>query len=416
MFGSPILDVAIGMAFLYLLLSLIASAVQEIIASIIQSRSANLQRGLRSLFSGDRFNSAKPLVELLYEHGLIRGLYQDPSRDYGPGNEEPARFQKVRRAFGKLRLFLRWLFRMQPPGIPFDVDDLLLPAYIPARTFAMAMRDILNNPKPFGWDSLRNIEENLSTLRQKYKDNKAVEALLVLVVDAAGDPERLQTNLENWYSDAMDRISGWYKRYVQNALVLIGLILAIGFNVDSVQVARTLWMDKDARAGLATAAGEYLSHHPDPQKSSASSTSAPAATGAAEAPVGASGTEAQPAAPSTAAASGVPQSTPSSGQGLIDTDLRDKLNSTVGAFNDVAEKTLLPVGWKYTRAQYRDYLRRERVHALPHMLRILIGWIITAAALSFGAPFWFDTLNKFMVVRSTVKPQEKSQVEPSKDS
>jgi hypothetical protein len=44
-----------------------------------------------------------------------------------------------------------------------------------------------------------------------------------------------------------------------------------------------------------------------------------------------------------------------------------------------------------------------------------LGWIITSIALSLGAPFWFDTLNKFMVVRSTVKPQEKSQTDKTKD-
>jgi hypothetical protein len=44
----------------------------------------------------------------------------------------------------------------------------------------------------------------------------------------------------------------------------------------------------------------------------------------------------------------------------------------------------------------------------------LTGWFLTAVALSLGAPFWFDTLNRFMVVRSTIKPQEKSQPEPSK--
>ena len=41
-------------------------------------------------------------------------------------------------------------------------------------------------------------------------------------------------------------------------------------------------------------------------------------------------------------------------------------------------------------------------------LETLTGWLITTLALSLGAPFWFDTLNKFMVVRSTVKPKEKS--------
>ena len=43
------------------------------------------------------------------------------------------------------------------------------------------------------------------------------------------------------------------------------------------------------------------------------------------------------------------------------------------------------------------------------------GWLLTALAISLGAPFWFDLLNKFIVIRSTVKPKEKSQEEQSKD-
>ena len=41
-------------------------------------------------------------------------------------------------------------------------------------------------------------------------------------------------------------------------------------------------------------------------------------------------------------------------------------------------------------------------------LETLTGWLITTLALSLGAPFWFDTLNKFMVVRSTVKPKRRA--------
>lgn len=44
----------------------------------------------------------------------------------------------------------------------------------------------------------------------------------------------------------------------------------------------------------------------------------------------------------------------------------------------------------------------------------IFGLALTATAASLGAPFWFDLLNKFIVVRSTVKPHEKSQEEPSK--
>ena len=44
-----------------------------------------------------------------------------------------------------------------------------------------------------------------------------------------------------------------------------------------------------------------------------------------------------------------------------------------------------------------------------------LGWLLTALAVSMGAPFWFDLLNKFIVIRSTVKPKEKSPEEKSKD-
>jgi hypothetical protein len=47
---------------------------------------------------------------------------------------------------------------------------------------------------------------------------------------------------------------------------------------------------------------------------------------------------------------------------------------------------------------------------------MVLGWLITAFAITLGAPFWFDVLNKFMVVRSTVKPSEKSGDEASKDA
>src|SRR5262249_11224544 len=45
----------------------------------------------------------------------------------------------------------------------------------------------------------------------------------------------------------------------------------------------------------------------------------------------------------------------------------------------------------------------------------ILGWGITALAIMLGAPFWFDVLNKFMVVRSTIKPKEKSPDEPAVD-
>lgn len=48
----------------------------------------------------------------------------------------------------------------------------------------------------------------------------------------------------------------------------------------------------------------------------------------------------------------------------------------------------------------------------PFGLSVLLGWIITGIAISMGAPFWFDLLNKLMKLKgsggSSNKNSEKS--------
>jgi hypothetical protein len=52
---------------------------------------------------------------------------------------------------------------------------------------------------------------------------------------------------------------------------------------------------------------------------------------------------------------------------------------------------------------------------LIFILRSLFGWFINAYAVSLGAPFWLDMLNKFIVIRSVVKLHERSQEDASKN-
>ncbi len=410
MFGSVILDVAIGMAYIYLLLSLVASVINEALASLVQSRAANLQRGLRSLLSGDSIESgALTLVDNIYNHGLIRGLYQDPAidlRDLAADlkdlatdvEKNPAPDLKTDLSqlgwWSRVRLVLQKLVGIAPgKEIQGVSNPLLLPSYIPARAFALAMIDILNKDKFNGKTPIENIESFLSSHHQQFENNKAVEALLTLLIDAKNDAQKdyqklqqLQTNLENWYNDAMDRVSGWYKRYTQNVLMIVGLGLAIAFNVNSVRIAKTLWTDRDARQGMVDAASDYLKNHPAP----------PVAT--------APGSGDQPANPPSAGSSNV-----------FEGDLAKRMEDSVQAVKDVSGKFLLPLGWQHGWYVYRDWWTGDPIGMVGKGIPVLIGWLITAGALSLGASFWFDTLNKIMVIRNTVKPQEKSQTEGSKD-
>ncbi len=377
MFGSSILDVAIGMAFIYLLLSLIASTIQEALSAIVQSRAANLEHGIRSLFSGGKLGDHY-FVDLLYKHGLIRGLYQDPKMDKPDTNDPDAAASAPKRKSRPLLERLRKLLGIKPSEITDDISDpFLLPSYIPARTFAIAMMDILNPDKQNGKPALDNIEQKLFELCKPVEGktiNKATaEALCSLLADAknaTNSAEKFRANIENWYNDAMDRVSGWYKKYTQKILLIVGLILAIGFNVDSVRVAQTLWFDHDARQGIVNAANAYTTANKALPKN-ADQTDAKA--------------------------------------------LAEQMRTTIQAFNETSSKYLMPVGWHHS---WRDSMALpdpgSQIAVLFRIVEMLAGWFITALALSFGAPFWFDTLNKFMVVRSTVKPQEKSLNEASK--
>jgi len=362
MFGSVVLDVAIGMAFVYLLLSLIASVVQEMLSAFMQLRPANLQRGLRSLFSGDSLNSEMDLVNCIYDHGLVRGLYSDPKMD---SNTSPSRF---RRMMDRVRLGTRRLIGISPEEpLVIQADPLLLPAYIPSRTFALALIDILNANKETGEAAMTSITKTLADHNWKFRNNRAGQALFTLALDAKGDLVAFQRNLEQWYNDGMDRVSGWYKRYIQRVLIVIGLVMAIAFNVDSIRVARTLWLDRDARQAMVSAAGSYTTGHSAPAKPTDD----------------------------------------------VET-LKAQLQQNVKAFNDVTTTSLLPLGWKHPWKDYKSYWKDDQKSAALSGLRLMAGWLMTALAISLGAPFWFDTLNRFMVVRSTVKPQEKSKTETAK--
>ena len=86
-------------------------------------------------------------------------------------------------------------------------------------------------------------------------------------------------------------------------------------------------------------------------------------------------------------------------QGLSTEARIDAAKRSLHDVNDLG----VPLGW-----HHGDW-------SADHAPNLILGWLLTAIAISLGAPFWFDTLNKIMVIRSTVKPREKSHDEGSKD-
>ncbi len=317
--SSGLLEVAIGLAFVYLLLSLFCSIVNEWIAGIMGSRAYNLQKGISSLFTDGKLNNTISLKDAIYGHGLVQSLYQRGFWD---------------------KVFLR------PGG----------PSYIPSPIFATTLVNLLL-PNPGATNAS---VDSLRTAINDLPESKGRQALSALVNQGQADLESVRSSLEAWYNDGMDRVAGWYKRRTTLVLFCLGMIVAVGVNADSFLIARTLWSNPALRQATITAADKYIqSYKPD---------------------------------------------TP--GNQLTALQVKDSIDT----LNSNLANLHLPIGWppKGSSNDARSF------DAGNPWFRI-VGWFMTAAALSLGAPFWFDLLNKFMVVRSTVKPHEKSQPEESKD-
>jgi hypothetical protein len=311
MLGSPILDLAIGMVFVYLLLSLVCTAAKELLEAWLKKRATDLEAGIRALLKDP------DLARRLYEHPLIAGLFVKRGEQWTRTN---------------------W------------------PSYIPAPLFAQALLDLVFPQQPAPPAGAGGTAPPAPTLRETVGQipvEPVRKALLAFVDAGANDLQRLRASLEGWFNSAMDRVSGWYKRWSQVVILVLGLGITVALNVDTIALGDSLSRDPEAVKRLVSAAEEFAK-----------------------------------------------RPRPGDGREVAEPErLRQRLDQ-VGALS-------LPIGWKgddprTVPREFWDWLRKVG------------GWLLTAFAVSLGAPFWFDLLNKFMVVRATVKPHEKSPAEASR--
>lgn len=368
MFGSDVLEVAIGTIFVILIASLLASSIREMIESLLKARAVQLEKGLRTLLDDP---TGKTALKELFDHPMLLGLFEG---SYDPDSQLTPTMKHVVGQVASSEVgarTLKW--------------GTKLPSYIPSRNFALALLDVVSGGSKDGVTlDLNAVKANAMTL----PDGNVRQAVLIAVSEAENDIERARASLEAWFDSSMDRVSGWYKRKTQIVLLAIGLILAIALNIDSINVVRAL--------STSTASRQQVIARVD-----------------------------------------AAYATLNSARGNLPPEqIKDELNGLAGV-----------IGWNSLHAKAEaakaDHLRMlegqapaalndkqkqqwalERIplkvadfggYFWSHFPLILVGWILTAIAVSLGAPFWFDLLNKFMVVRATVKPYEKSGSEGSED-
>lgn len=349
MFGSTILDVAIGLVFIFLLSSLIASAIREGIEAWTKTRASQLEAGLREIL---RDQDGKHLVQQFYNHPLVSSLYQG---SYDPGKKR------------KLNNLLK---------------GSNLPSYIPSRNFALALMDMaargpqVDSSQATIQITLDSIRKNIGTI-----DNPFVQRAILVALDRAnGEIRTAQLNLEAWYDSAMDRVSGWYKRITQWILIAIGIALAVALNINSLQIGTTLFHDKTSRDLLVDSATKFAQDRKDTSNLPGYD-EALSRLDSLNLPIGWTGTIC----------------VPSQIGSRPDTNQAQQV-AAAACKGDAVPSYLIS---RWTPGVWSSNIG---------------GWLITAFAISMGAPFWFDWLNRLIVIRSTVKPHQKSPEEPSQDS
>jgi hypothetical protein len=222
MFGSQILDVVIGLVYVYLILGLVCTVANEVIARIFALRARTLEAGIQNMLEGKSPHGQTEWVELLYIHPLIKSLYKK------------GRFDQ----------------RLGRPGGP---------SYIPPRNFALALFDTLlptaeaTRPK-----TIQEMLQLIATL----PDSQTKRALQLLVDEAGDDLKQARLNVEQWFNDAMERVSGWYKRKIQLIALVVALLISVGANADTLAMTNSLYRDPTLRASM-VAAAEEIARQPE---------------------------------------------------------------------------------------------------------------------------------------------------------
>ncbi len=433
MLGSSVLEVAIGLIFIYLVLSMACTVLNEGIATVINQRGKNLFAGIKNLLNDPAFTG---LAQQVYNHGLVDGISQDaadptrPNRlpSYMPSKTFALALLDVLGSHGVVAAAQGELLSkaeqaddayQAAKGRPDaaaaatleaaakQARDALVAAetqaeaayrqaqQAPADAAAVAQaRRVLDSAgaavkmldaRRAAVDSARDPKDagkkkaaadaletalvagrtlaagipdqlaNFQTAVRRLPPGHTKETLLVLIDKAKRETAaaednvvRLRTEIENWFNDAMDRVSGWYKRWTQKILLVLSVLLVCLMNADTILLVHHLSTDKDLRTSFL-------------QKAAAT--------------------------------------------------------KSVEELQTETDVLSLPLGWSQNPKDDRRFPwitnGNGGFEATGFLLKKLLGLLLTMGAISLGAPFWFDTLSKFINLRGTgTPPGEKTKSAP----
>ncbi|MCF8246795.1 MAG: hypothetical protein K9J37_07835 [Saprospiraceae bacterium] len=216
------------------------------------------------------------------------------------------------------------------------------PAFLSSSNFASILSNVLKKKN----EALESVDDYLGGLPE---DSQLRAVLEQFKEEGHTSVDAYKARMQSWFDDVMWQSSGWYKRHLQFVTFFVGLGIAIVLNANSFQIYSHLSTNAESRQEMAALAKTFVNEN------------------------------------ETLPTFVAPHDSLSVGE------IKEEMKKAVNAPEIRTVSNILGLGWERS-----DIM----VGIKPWVTRIL-GWFITALAISLGAPFWFDILKKIVTIQST---------------
>jgi hypothetical protein len=472
MFSNPALDVVIGLVFIYLLYSLYATIIMEIISSTFGLRAKNLKYAIARMLKDEKkypkdwhrgihrvvnsFSQIMGISTNLTYPTLYDRFYKQPNIKYlGNGgiankpsyisaeNFSKSLIESIRINDPDMSVVAsveEGLHRFQThAAMKAEIEMLLHATGDDLKKFKLVVdlwdgdtigRTISAKTKKQLFALLENANDDPAILKADLKKWYAEDIqkhdigpetrkqITSILNEANNDVVKFRLLVEQWYNDTMERATGWFKRSTQMILLVIGFALAVIFNVDTIAIIKKLSIDKDARAQMVKLATDFTNDNAT--LINQVRTSPTLATDSAN--LIARLDSLQIVKRKLERDIQNAQNIFSSSWNIPDTvryELSDKILAAKGfvsrpyKINDSTTVYAHLPQWLNTNALLKNLGHKntgnQALDVDRHWYKLyyifsgnrLWGYVFTMLALSLGAPFWFDLLNKLVKLRSS---------------
>lgn len=261
---------------------------------------------------------------------------------------------------------INWSSRLyrHPMIESLSINSSRLTSYIPPTLFAEVICDlIIEEGRDYSFKQNKETGE-IEFKEEQGKDNylesiKAgldsipesdfKHALKLFFEKAEGNTDAFTESIIDWYNQYTQRIIYSYKRILKLPMWLLGFIVAFIFNIDAIQITTELWTNAQTRTLVAAAATDFVEKNKD----------------------------------------------------LDNVDLSKEF------FESYKSSLGLPVGWELETLKRCKLLKEGVKHPwnIKFILIKLIGFITTGMVVTFGAPFWYDALQKITGLKKSIKTE-----------